>query len=204
MNESQKENKGKQGGVLRRNLLVVLGVLAVVVLLLAVPQKNRPAKVDEDAPKLPVVTTEVPTATDAPVATAVPEETDSPAVTGEAAQSEPTATVDLTKVEAFLIVTVGNTTYEPLPLTEDAYYGLSHDGCYNIIHVTENSVSMYESNCDNQDCVEQGEVTLENMETRILGNMIICLPNQVSLQLCTRAELTEWLSSMVQEEMANE
>lgn len=204
MNESQKENKGKQGGVLRRNLLVVLGVLAVVVLLLAVPQKNRPAKVDEDAPKLPVVTTEVPTATDAPVATAVPEETDSLAVTGEAAQSEPTATVDLTKVEAFLIVTVGNTTYEPLPLTEDAYYGLSHDGCYNIIHVTENSVSMYESNCDNQDCVEQGEVTLENMETRILGNMIICLPNQVSLQLCTRAELTEWLSSMVQEEMANE
>ncbi len=204
MNESQKENKGKQGGVLRRNLLVVLGVLAVVVLLLAVPQKNRPAKVDEDAPKLPVVTTEVPTATDAPVATAVPEETDSPAVTGEAAQSEPTATVDLTKVEAFLIVTVGNTTYEPLPLTEDAYYGLSHDGCYNIIHVTENSVRMYESNCDNQDCVEQGEVTLENMETRILGNMIICLPNQVSLQLCTRAELTEWLSSMVQEEMANE
>lgn len=204
MNESQKENKGKQGGVLRRNLLVVLGVLAVVVLLLAVPQKNRPAKVDEDAPKLPVVTTEVPTATDAPVATAVPEETDSLAVTGEAAQSEPTATVDLTKVEAFLIVTVGNTTYEPLPLTEDAYYGLSHDGCYNIIHVTENSVSMYESNCDNQDCVEQGEVTLENMETRILGNMIICLPNQVSLQLCTRAELTEWLSSLVQEEMANE
>lgn len=204
MNESQKENKGKQGGVLRRNLLVVLGVLAVVVLLLAVPQKNRPAKVDEDAPKLPVVTTEVPSATDAPTETAVPEETTSPDATSEAAQSEPTATVDLTKVEAFLIVSVGNTTYEPLPLTEDAYYGLSHDGCYNIIHVTENSVSMYESNCDNQDCVEQGEVTLENMETRILGNMILCLPNQVSLQLCTRAELTEWLSSMVQEEMANE
>lgn len=210
MNESQKENQEKQGGALRRNLLVILGVLAVVVLLLAVTQKNRPAKVEEDAPKLPVMTTLVPT--DAPTETATPEESVSPeenaSPTEDAMeateQPEPTATVDLTTVDAFLIVTVGNTTYEPIPLTEDGYYGLSHDGCYNIIHVTENSVSMYESNCENQDCVEQGEVTLENKDTRILGNMIICLPNQVTLQLCNREELTEWISSMVQEEMANE
>lgn len=216
MNESQKENQEKQGGALRRNLLVILGVLAVVVLLLAVTQKNRPAKVEEDAPKLPVMTTLVPT--DAPTETAAPEENVSPEENDSPTenvfptedameateQPEPTATVDLTTVDAFLIVTVGNTTYEPIPLTEDGYYGLSHDGCYNIIHVTENSVSMYESNCENQDCVEQGEVTLENKDTRILGNMIICLPNQVTLQLCNREELTEWISSMVQEEMANE
>ena len=36
-------------------------------------------------------------------------------------------------------------------------------------------------------------LTLENREERILGNMIICLPNQVTLQLFTPEELLEMM-----------
>ena len=53
---------------------------------------------------------------------------------------------------------------------------------------------MKSSTCDNQDCVKQGVVTLENMEERLLGNMIICLPNQVTLSLYTTEELLALLS----------
>jgi hypothetical protein len=50
---------------------------------------------------------------------------------------------------------------------------------------------MEDSTCENHDCVDQGEVTLENRKDRILGNMIICLPNQVTLQLLTPDEVLE-------------
>ena len=46
-------------------------------------------------------------------------------------------------------------------------------------------------------------MTLENKGERILGNMIICLPNQVTLQLYSRDELMDWLTT-VQEDAANE
>ena len=61
----------------------------------------------------------------------------------------------------------------------------------NLLHITDHSVYMKESTCENQDCVYQGEVTLENRESRILSNMIICLPNQVMLSLYTPEELIE-------------
>lgn len=229
MSEKETGNQPVQRSVLRRNLLLVLALLAVIAVLLAVLQRKAPVEVDPDAPKLEVAAmqlteapteepTEAPTeevqetpeTTQTPESTGNPEASENPAST-DADEPEPTATVDLSTVDAFLVVTVGNTTYEPLPLTEEGYYGLRHDGCENIIHVTENSVSMYYSNCENQDCVEQGEVTLENKETRILGNMIICLPNQVSLELYSREELAEWILStmtpveeVAQEDGANE
>ena len=135
-----------------------------------------------------------PEITAAPEATAAPEVTDVP---------EATATPDLSQVKAFLVVTVGDKTYQPIPLTEEGYYRFRHGDCINIVHVTPTSIDMHEANCDNQDCVEQGEVTLENKDTRILGNRIICLPNQVTLQLYSRDELMDWLTT-VQEDAANE
>ena len=55
---------------------------------------------------------------------------------------------------------------------------------------------MEEANCQNQDCVGQGEVTLENRYERILSNMIICLPNQVVLQLYSPEETMEMLGEL--------
>lgn len=61
----------------------------------------------------------------------------------------------------------------------------------NIVHLTPEGVWMEDSTCENHDCVNQGEVTLDNKADRILGNMIICLPNQVMLALYTPEEVLE-------------
>ena len=85
-----------------------------------------------------------------------------------------------------------------LPLPEEGEYSVpirltQPDGTEteNLVHLTPEGVYMEDSTCENHDCVEQGEVTLSNMQDRILGNMIICLPNQVTLQLFTPEELLE-------------
>ena len=91
--------------------------------------------------------------------------------------------------QAYLVVTVGDTKYSPLPIYREAVYQLHQsDGRDNVVHVTHDSVYMESANCDNQDCVKQGTVNLINKEARVLGNMIICLPNQVVLELMTPEE----------------
>ena len=81
----------------------------------------------------------------------------------------------------------------PLPLEEDTTFPLVQtrmDGTQslNLIHLTPNGVYMEDATCENHDCMDQGEVTLENIPERVLGNMIICLPNQVVLELFTPEE----------------
>ena len=58
----------------------------------------------------------------------------------------------------------------------------------NVLHLTPDGFWMEEANCEGHDCVGQGEVTLANREERILWNMIICLPHQLSTELITREE----------------
>ncbi len=58
----------------------------------------------------------------------------------------------------------------------------------NVLHLTANGVWMEDANCEGHDCINEGKVTLENREERVLWNMIICLPHQLSLELITREE----------------
>ena len=86
------------------------------------------------------------------------------------------------------------TTWLPLPEKEDYVYPLRQVNAaggetLNMIHLTPNGVYMESSTCENQNCVDEGVVTLENRTSRILGNMIICLPNQVTLELYSAEEL---------------
>ena len=57
------------------------------------------------------------------------------------------------------------------------------DGKVNVIHMTEKGFYMASSTCDNQLCVHQGEVTVDNYRQRILGASVLCLPNNVDLEL---------------------
>ena len=100
-----------------------------------------------------------------------------------------------------LVSTATQTGWLPLPEEGEYSYDLRQvlpDGTetLNVIHLSSEGVYMEDSTCENHDCVDQGEVTLENKQDRILGNMIICLPNQVMLQLFTPEEILE----MVKEE----
>ncbi|MGI6173464.1 MAG: NusG domain II-containing protein [Christensenellales bacterium] len=79
-----------------------------------------------------------------------------------------------------------------LPLPKD---GVEHfsirqgDGTENVLKLMPNGFCMESSTCANQDCVRQGDVTTENRATRILQNSVICLPNQVIVELYTAQEL---------------
>ena len=42
---------------------------------------------------------------------------------------------------------------------------------------------MESSTCENQDCVGQGTVNVDTYEQRILGTYIICLPNEVVIEM---------------------
>lgn len=65
----------------------------------------------------------------------------------------------------------------------------------NVICLTPEGVYMAASTCENQDCVQQGEVTLDNRELRVLGSWIICLPHQVSVELYSEADLEALLAA---------
>ena len=57
------------------------------------------------------------------------------------------------------------------------------DGGENTVTLTGNSVYMTEANCEGQDCVQMGEVTRENLEVRVMGGFIICLPHRISVEV---------------------
>ncbi len=103
-----------------------------------------------------------------------------------------------------MVSTATRTGWLPLPEEGEYSYSLKQvlpDGteAENVIHLTADGVYMEDSTCEGHDCVQQGVVTLENRNDRILSNMIICLPNQVFLQLFTPEEVLE----MVRGEQGN-
>ena len=82
-----------------------------------------------------------------------------------------------------------------LPLPQEGEYTkairqIQPDGTewINILHLFPEGFRMEESNCEGQDCVEEGEVTLENRQDRILEDMVLCLPHRLMLRLLTREE----------------
>lgn len=53
----------------------------------------------------------------------------------------------------------------------------------NVVELTGDAVRMLRSDCENQDCVQMGEVTRDNLEVRVLGGFIICLPHRISVEV---------------------
>ena len=53
----------------------------------------------------------------------------------------------------------------------------------NVIALTGESVCMESADCDNQDCVLMGAVTRDNLELRVLGGFIVCLPHRLSVEV---------------------
>lgn len=155
-----------------KNLWIILAVvvLIAVVMVIASQVDRSPQSISDQ--QLPITTNVPATATDFPADVA-----DAP--------------------EAYLLVTVGGVTYQPLPLQDEGEFSITQGetGMVNTVHVTRDSIRMAASTCDNQDCVDQGVVTLESMNTRVLGNMIICLPHQVTLELYTAEEMDALLAS---------
>jgi len=60
---------------------------------------------------------------------------------------------------------------------------MQEDGSENTVAITGDAVYMEHANCDNQDCVDMGAVTRENLELRVMGGFIICLPHKISVEV---------------------
>lgn len=90
---------------------------------------------------------------------------------------------------AYLRVQVDDAVWPLMPLSEVGNWTIEQDnGAKNVLRATERGVVMHFSTCDNQNCVHQGEVSLDNRDSRALGNMIVCLPNKVIVELLTPEE----------------
>ena len=167
----------------KKDLILVLALLVLALLFLLISRPARkPAAVPPDAP---------------------------PAETGAVTEEKPAesyadfvsetvrAYFEEYPAASYLFVNTGGSAYSPIPLNGDNSFRIAQqDGSENVIHIGENSFYMESSNCKNQNCVGQGEVTLENRESRPLFNMVICLPHNLSLELLTREEAKARLMEM--------
>lgn len=74
--------------------------------------------------------------------------------------------------------------YQEVPLDTDQVVEIDQgNGVVNHVEVKDGAIHMKDSTCDDKLCVEQGEITPENYEDRALRNWVVCLPNQVTIEL---------------------
>lgn len=134
-----------------------------------------------EAAQTPEATAE-PAATDAPAATEAPEETDAPQSANMVGPMMPKQTE---KVRGHVVITVAGRQYgDPIPMDRDKIITVKQEnGAINRIHITPEYVEMESSTCENQDCIGEGEVNVNTYKDRILSTYIICLPNQVTIEM---------------------
>lgn len=186
----------------RKDALIVAVVLVAAVALLAVsrlmPKTDLTQKTAQetlapdaieylDATAAPAET-QAPADTEAPAETAAPAATEAPAETEAPKQADvagPMPAPQTEEVRGYVVITVGSRQYgDPIPMDRDKVITIRQsDGKENKVHITPEKVYMEQSTCENQDCVGQGEITLDNYKTRILSTYVICLPNAVTIEM---------------------
>lgn len=81
-------------------------------------------------------------------------------------------------------ILVSSYVYKEVSLDEDQVIEIDQgNGVVNHVEVKDGAIFMSDSSCPDQQCVDQGEITMENYEERVLRNWVICLPNQVTIEL---------------------
>lgn len=134
-----------------------------------------------EAAQTPEATAE-PAATEAPDATEAPAATDAPQSANMVGPMMPKQTE---KVRGHVVITVAGRQYgDPIPMDRDKIITVKQEnGAINRIHITPEYVEMESSTCENQDCIGEGEVNVNTYKDRILSTYIICLPNQVTIEM---------------------
>ena len=142
---------------------------------------ETPAPDATEAAQTPEATAE-PAATEAPTATEAPEATDAPQSANMVGPMMPKQTE---KVRGHVVITVAGRQYgDPIPMDRDKIITVKQEnGAINRIHITPEYVEMESSTCENQDCIGEGEVNVNTYKDRILSTYIICLPNQVTIEM---------------------
>ena len=86
--------------------------------------------------------------------------------------------------ESVVVISVDGEEYARVPLSQPQTVTIEQpDGSVNVVEISDHGAVMQSSTCHNQLCVDMGEVTVDNWETRAMQAFIICLPNRVSVEL---------------------
>lgn len=165
----------------RKDALIIAAVLLIAALMLlaarAMPKTDLSTKT-ADATLAPDAV-EYLDATPEPDVTAAPETAEPASVAG------PMPPAQTEKVRGYVLLTVGGRQYgDPIPMDRDKIITLrQEDGKINKVHITPEKVYMESSTCENQDCVHQGEIHIDTYQDRLLGTFVICLPNNVTIEM---------------------
>ena len=101
--------------------------------------------------------------------------------------SAPAPSVSASPDGDLVIITVAGEEKLRVPLSQPQTVTIHQaDGTENVVVVTEDGAYMESSTCHNQICVHSGKVTRDNWDFRPDGAFIICLPNQVSVELVVK------------------
>lgn len=100
-------------------------------------------------------------------------------------ESRPAAPEEQEKAAGLWVtVSVDGAAVAELPFEEKHTVKIGQDGIgENTVVLTGEAVYMQEADCPGRDCVSMGEVTRENLETRVMGGFIICLPHRLSVEV---------------------
>lgn len=84
---------------------------------------------------------------------------------------------------------VGSYVYKEVSLDEDQVIEINQgNDIVNHVEIKDGAIFMADSTCPDQQCVYQGEITMDNYEQRALRNWVVCLPNQVTIELVLEDE----------------
>ena len=134
----------------------------------------------------------VPAATEEPVAAEESEETGTPGYTEKLTLMLQVRETD--PAPGYILVQEENTVgFLPLPTEGEQIQEIIQtqpDGTAwrNVIRMTPEGFCMVEADCEGHDCIEEGEVTLGNIQDRLLWNMVICAPHRLTLCLYSPEE----------------
>ena len=88
-----------------------------------------------------------------------------------------------------LRIYVWESLYREVSLAEDQEIQIQQaDGSWNLLVIQQGQAYMKEASCPNQDCVHQSPLIPGETQLRPLGRWIVCLPNQVSVELVEEGE----------------
>ena len=157
------QNKPVEKASKKTNILVIAAIVMLVAVLLIVSRVLP-------SPNEQVTQTDIDSQM-AALSTAAP-----------AQQAEATAAP--TDAEAYLFIILNNRVWGIEPLGEERDVTVDQgDGVVNVIHLLPDGFYMASSTCDNQLCVSEGTVTVDNYQRRILGTSVLCLPHNLDLEL---------------------
>ena len=176
MQNNQKPSKKTRLNLLIPVALVVIAVGLLIASRLFLPQSSNLTQ-NEIEEQIASLSTPAPSAEP----TLIPEESEAiPAVTETPSNGDSTEALPA----GYLFIILNDRIWGIEPLGEERDVTVDQgNGVVNVIHLLPDGFYMASSTCDNQLCVGEGTVTLNNWQQRILGPCVYCLPHQLTLEL---------------------